>query len=346
MIAKEKSNAYTKDAHGDTAGFYAGLKNNFDMCWTITYAGNSSTITHTFSDVFRGNVQNMVDSIESGIAKDAGLFGGSFFDSIVLQIDEEKKDYTTTVAQNKLDFGCLKAAVNMAYGETGKGQCTKSVNVATFQLNQNYVQNLLIIKQRENVVEEKQLIDSNLKFKGFSSYSSLRYVDAPDYGSKFLEDSDTIWSVVFAMDTSVVRNKQIWLVGDPTEKTTSSYVTKAHQVSTYTTEMLLTKLFDPKFLEVIAYAGGLWFFISQMTVGLIAKKYALNSQTIELRNDTDVVEFSKIKVQDQLTEFTPIRSASHKRRTDSTVPLAVAQSPSASSERPESKTNTQDEESN
>jgi len=148
------------------------------------------------------------------------------------------------------------------------------------------------------VVEEKQLIDSNLKFKGFKSYDSLRYVKAPNYGATFLEDSDTIWSVVFAMDTSVVRNKQIWLVGDPTEKTTSSYVTKAHHVSSYTTEMLLTKLFDPKFLEVIAYAGGLWFFISQMTVGLIAKRYALNSQTIELRNDTDVMEFSKTKAQD------------------------------------------------
>ena len=266
------------------------------MCWDIAYSSNSSKATYTFSDVFRGNVYKMVNAIESGIIKDAGLFGGSFFDSIVLQIDEEKKGYTTTVAQNKLDFGCLKAAVNIAYGETTKVQCTKSVNVATFQLNENYVQNLLIIKQRENVVEEKQLIDKNLKFKGFKSYDSLRYVKAPNYGSKFLEDSDTIWSVVFAMDTSMVRNKQIWLVGDPTEKTTSSYVTKAMHVSSYTTEMLITKLFDPKFLEVIAYAGGLWFFISQMTVGLIAKKYALNSQTIDLRNDTDVMEFSKTKV--------------------------------------------------
>lgn len=73
-------------------------------------------------------------------------------------------------------------------------------------------------------------------------------------------------------------------------------MTKAHHVASYTTEMLITKLFDPKFLEVIAYAGGLWFFISQMTVGLIAKKYAINSQTIELRNDTSVLEFSKTKV--------------------------------------------------
>lgn len=84
------------------------------MCWNIAYSSNSSTATYTFSDVFRGNVYNMVNAIESGIIKDAGLFGGSFFDSIVLQIDEEKKGYTTTVAQNKLDFGCLKAAVNIA----------------------------------------------------------------------------------------------------------------------------------------------------------------------------------------------------------------------------------------
>ena len=61
-----------------------------------------------------------MEEVEQGIVKDAGIFGGSFFDSVVLQIDEEKKDYTTTVAQNKLDFGCLKAAVNIAYGETTK----------------------------------------------------------------------------------------------------------------------------------------------------------------------------------------------------------------------------------
>lgn len=84
------------------------------MCWDIVYSSNASSATYKFSDVFRGNVYKMVDAIETGIVKDSGLFGGSFFDSIVLQIDEEKKGYTTTVAQNKLDFGCLKAAVNIA----------------------------------------------------------------------------------------------------------------------------------------------------------------------------------------------------------------------------------------
>lgn len=80
----EKSNAYTKTAHGDTGVFYGQLQANFDMCWDIAYTANASTVTHTFSDVFRGNVYKMVEAVEQGIAKDAGLFGGSFFDSIVL----------------------------------------------------------------------------------------------------------------------------------------------------------------------------------------------------------------------------------------------------------------------
>ena len=163
---------------------------------------------------------------------------------------------------------------------------------------------------------------------------------APTFGAKFQEDSDTLWSVVFALDTSIVRNKQIWIVGDPTEKTTSSYVTKANFVSSFTVEMFVTKLFDPKFLEVVAYAGGLWFFISQMTVGLIAKNYARKSQIIELRNDTDVLEFSKTKVRDQLTEFTPVRKPN--ARSDSTVPIVQR----SSNINTESKTSNLDEESN
>lgn len=135
QIGKEKKNEFNKKANPDNGVFYGLLEADFDSCWTIDYSGNSSSITHSFSDVFRGNVQKMVEGLEQGIVKDGGMFGGSFFDSIVLQIDEEKKGYSTTIAQNKLDFGCLKAAVNISSGESGKAQCQKSVNVATFQLN-------------------------------------------------------------------------------------------------------------------------------------------------------------------------------------------------------------------
>ena len=41
-------------------------------------------------------------------------------------------------------------------------------------------------------------------------------------------------------------------------------------------------MYHPKLIEFIAFAGGLWFFISQMSLGFFVQKYARESHAIEL----------------------------------------------------------------
>jgi len=121
----------------------------FDHCWKVEYGVNGTSVTYKIEDVYKGWIENMVKDIEKGLVKDHGVFAGSFFDSVIMKVEVEKSDYATTIAQNKLNFDCIKTAIS-----SPGSSCKKTVNVATFKLNENYVQNLFMVKQRENKIKE------------------------------------------------------------------------------------------------------------------------------------------------------------------------------------------------
>ena len=79
----------------------------------------------------------------------------SVFDSLLIQINGK------TISQNKVDFGCLDVL-------TTETQCQQSSNLVDLQLEERYAQDIYMYSTRNNQIQEKELIDKKLKFKGHS----------------------------------------------------------------------------------------------------------------------------------------------------------------------------------
>jgi len=87
---------------------------------------------------------------------------------------------------------------------------------------------------------------------------------------------DTLWSAVFTLDTSVNKNKEIWIVQDSLENRTSLGLPKSNKTTlekdnstrrllmassqTYTNQGSADVTTD-KIIEIIAWGAGLWIFL-------------------------------------------------------------------------------------
>jgi hypothetical protein len=163
----------------------------------------------SFDSVFKSNVRNIIEDLKNSLSKDDGLFKTSFFDSLLIQIDNK------TISQNKLDFACLIAATDPNFSPgMDKKHCYLPQHMVELQLTENYAQDIFMSANKPNQIQQQLLIDKHLSVNSFSSHESSRYVGVPPLGMKITDEFDTLWSVVFSLSPEVKVNKEIWMVQD------------------------------------------------------------------------------------------------------------------------------------
>ena len=120
-------------------------------------------------------------------------------------------------------------------------------------------------------------------------------------------DYETIWSVSFALDNSVLKTKEVWLIQDPNERKNQTRMLQQTDeevpAKTYDSkkQVLIYKYILLKVIDSFALIGACWFFITKMFVGPVA----------DMANSSDHIAADLGK-----REFV-------KKSNDSTVPVEV-----------------------
>ena len=97
---------------------------------------------------------------------------------------------------------------------------------------------------------------------------------------------DTIWSMLITLEPTVKKRKEIWLVQDETENRTSSIVNlleRDEQEDTNDESGYDAKAIND-ILNLVAWAGGLWFFMTHMIIGPLIKWKVHNKLPDRIRN--------------------------------------------------------------
>lgn len=117
-------------------------------------------------------------------------------------------------------------------------------------------------------------------------------------------DYETIWSVSFALDNSVLKTKEIWLIQDPNERKNQTRLLQ-EEVPTFESKNTekIYKYILLKVIDSFALIGAVWFFITKMFIGPVA----------EMANSSDHIAADLGK-----REFV-------KKSNDDTVPVEVVQ---------------------
>lgn len=193
---------------------------------TIEYSDNSTTLNYLWKDIYKQKLYDKAVEVEQSFGFNDGLFQGGWFDSIILELKNEKREKALTLAQDKLDFECLKAALDPTCKPIGdisyRRACSKNQNILEFQLSDQYVQDLQMPATSQFKVNPKQKVCSTLEYKNYFQVSSNEYVCQPKTGYKQTTDFDTVWSVIFTLNPNVMEVNEVWLVQDEDEDRTST----------------------------------------------------------------------------------------------------------------------------
>jgi hypothetical protein len=126
-------------------------------------------------------------------------------------------------------------------------------------------------------------------FKSAKSLVSLKYVGAPPPGYVYTTNFDNLWSVTFSLSTSTYKpetsdSAESGADEESDTEATSLYsslsrdgITREEEQSDFKKEENGSLV---KYFELIAYAGGLWYFITQFVFGPFSKLFT-NSSMVE-----------------------------------------------------------------
>mmetsp|Transcript_29430 Transcript_29430/g.44554 ORF Transcript_29430/g.44554 Transcript_29430/m.44554 type:complete len:196 (+) Transcript_29430:1591-2178(+) len=149
----------------------------------------------------------------------------------------------------------------------------------------------MMYPNKENKVKGLSPNGQTLKAGDYQIMQSTRYVGAPTLGTSFVdEDFDVIYSVLFTLNPSVQKNKEIWMVQDPeTARTTTLLNLIQREESIVPSNGALdgsilssvTANFNTSLIDLVVYAGGLWFFVAYMVMAPLRKRLFQDSKDLE-----------------------------------------------------------------
>lgn len=107
---------------------------------------------------------------------------------------------------------------------------------------------------------------------------------------------DTIWSMIITLEPTVQKKKEIWLVQDDSENRTSTIVNLLERDDEDAEDDQDSQSFD-QLVNLVAWAGGLWFFIVHMVIGPLIKWRVHSTQPERIRNIGNELFYGKNSTQ-------------------------------------------------
>lgn len=130
----------------------------------------------------------------------------------MLKIQYENSEVEHVFGQSTLNWDCITAATAINLNPSDpKVRCTHFGNLAVFQLNENYVQDIYTYYSKEYIVNEKRSLGKTLKFDRLIQSDYKMHVGPPQIGVEGY-DFNTLWRMDFTMSPTKMVNNQIWFV--------------------------------------------------------------------------------------------------------------------------------------
>jgi len=107
---------------------------------------------------------------------------------------------------------------------------------------------------------------------------------------------DDLFKITFTLSPQKLMNKQIWMVQDQNEERTSTTLLLMQQAAAMAPRVgqsMFTQVSNMGVFELIAFAGGLWYFISHMVLGPFVRKY-LSNKLFQAELNHDLAVHNKI----------------------------------------------------
>jgi hypothetical protein len=137
------------------------------------------------------------------------------------------------------------------------------------------------------------VVSRELVFSEFKTFESSKYVGQPPTGMKGTDDFDTVWQVFFTLSPDVNIVKEIWLVQDESEVRTTTNLLGVH----YTPSGIVVMDEKLNLLELVAWCGGMWFFLTQVVFGPIVRNFFIDKKRVAIiseeefnRKETEFIE--------------------------------------------------------
>jgi len=137
-------------------------------------------------------------------------------------------------------------------------------------------------------------------FKSAKSLVSLKYVGAPPPGYVYTSNFDNLWSVTFSLSTSTYKpakaesaetaeTEESEADEEADTEATALYSSLSRDGITREEEQPESQKEENgslvKYFELIAYAGGLWYFITQFVFGPFSKLFTNSSMVEDLSKE-------------------------------------------------------------
>ena len=134
-------------------------------------------------------------------------------------------------------------------------------------------------------------------FKSAKSLVSLKYVGAPPPGYVYTTNFDNLWSVTFSLSTSTYKpaksdsaeTEESEADEEADTEATALYSSLSRDGITREEKQSDSKKEENgslvKYFELIAYAGGLWYFITQFVFGPFSKLFTNSSMVEDLSKE-------------------------------------------------------------
>lgn len=294
---------YLEDLHPGASQLYSDTQNFVGKCFTLKYRSNSSTsIINGFDDIFRGHVEAVV------LEENSKLTESGLIDSVLVKINQESPKVKSPVylGHSTFSFDCVTKATKADYDPLSDfKKCTQTKHVLKFKAEEGFVQEIMMNKDGENEVKPQQKLNhTNLIFSDYQTITSDQFVRMPGEPGAIPDTKfDTIWSMIITLEPTVQKRKEIWLVQDDSENRTSTIVNllERDDEENESDEGRESQGFD-WFINLIAWAGGLWFFFVHMVIGPLIKWRVQSTQPERVRNIGNELFYGKSPTQDQLQE--------------------------------------------
>lgn len=269
--AQEKKLAAEDPQYSLYQSLAAELEIDYTKCYTVSYS-NTTVFNYRFEDLHKDQMMNIVNGIKDGIVVGSGQFGSAVFDAILPQIYKSGYMSQYTVGQAKPDFDCFNK-INPSTKHTPQ-MCTSKTHILEFMVREDYVQDIFVYNSKNNQVQTRKKLSNTLAAGDFKSISHIRYQKFPALNQMPSDNFDSIFNMVFTLSPQVIAGKEIWMVQNQTTPRTSTMLAfgglnLAERVAT-------TK--KSNFFEILAFTGGLWFFLSQLVLGPISRKAFSNQE--------------------------------------------------------------------
>mmetsp|Transcript_19488 Transcript_19488/g.33119 ORF Transcript_19488/g.33119 Transcript_19488/m.33119 type:complete len:202 (+) Transcript_19488:1533-2138(+) len=173
--------------------------------------------------------------------------------------------------------------------------CTRNQKLVEFQLQEEIAQDVSVSASNENTIEEPVKVGHRVGVKGVKDMEHRQLFDEAKVGDPYQQDFQTVYSVTFTISPFLAKRKEIWLVQDEAEARTTSLInmiermgsvmptssifSSSTQTSSSDGNIIVVKN-SLSFFELLAFAGGVWYFFSQMLFGTLFRSFFLDDKVV------------------------------------------------------------------